>query len=159
MRWKAWHFCFLQLCQRFILPQVPLWGILTDHDHTARQFPHLGVWLLTFLNIKNLSQGTSNSLKLEILQKAVNKVAPMKWEEEVMNINLVCLPCCTWSSLCHVGLFKNAKNLCLCSKMHNSDSISKIFTGCIERAFRHPHVKYISDQKVWKFLHKLAYNY
>ena len=46
-----------------------------------------------------------------------------------------------------------------CSKMHNFDLILKIFRGCIEQAFRHPHVKYLSDEMILKFLHKLAYHY
>ena len=40
--------------------------------------------------------------------------------------------------------------------MHNFDLILKLFTGCIEWAFRHLHVKYISEWMILKFLHKLA---
>ena len=42
------------------------------------------------------------------------------------------------------------------SKMHNFCSIEKIFTGYVEWAFRHLHVKYLSDWMILKFLHKLA---
>ena len=47
----------------------------------------------------------------------------------------------------------------VCSKMHTFHSILRIFTGCVEQAFRHPHVRYLSDQMFFKILHKLAYNY
>ena len=56
------------------------------------------------------------------------------------------------------GLFTKSKNL-FHSKMHNFCSFEKIFTGCIEWAFKHPHIKYLSDQIILKFVHKLAYNY
>ena len=43
-----------------------------------------------------------------------------------------------------------------CSNMHNFDLISKIFTGFIEQTFRHLHVKYLSNEMILKFSHKLA---
>ena len=46
-----------------------------------------------------------------------------------------------------------------CSKMYNFDLISKLFTGCIEWAFRHLHVKYLIDWMILNLSHKLAYNY
>ena len=45
------------------------------------------------------------------------------------------------------------------SKMHNLILIGKIFTGCMEQAFKHSYVKYLSNQMILKFPHKLAYNY
>ena len=45
------------------------------------------------------------------------------------------------------------------SKMNNFCPIEKIFTGCIEWALRHLHVKYLRDWMILKFLHKVAYNY
>ena len=38
-----------------------------------------------------------------------------------------------------------------CSKMHNFDLNLKIYTGFIEQAFKHPHVKYLSNQMILKF--------
>ena len=43
-----------------------------------------------------------------------------------------------------------------CSEMHNFFSVEKIFAGFIEQAFRHPHVKYLSDWMILKFLYKVA---
>ena len=43
--------------------------------------------------------------------------------------------------------------------MYNFCLILKIFTGCIEWAFRHLHIKYLRDQRILKYSHKLAYNY
>ena len=45
------------------------------------------------------------------------------------------------------------------SKMHNFALTLKIFTGYIEQAFRHLWVKYLSDQIILEFSHKLTYNY
>ena len=42
------------------------------------------------------------------------------------------------------------------SKIYNICSVAKIFTGCIKWAFRYLHVKYLSNQMIFKFLHKLA---
>ena len=40
----------------------------------------------------------------------------------------------------------------LCSKMHNFCLIEKkIFTGCIEWAFRHLHVKYLKKSVILNF--------
>ena len=41
--------------------------------------------------------------------------------------------------------------------MHNFCLIGKIFTGYIAWAFRHLHVKYLSDQMILKCYHKLVY--
>ena len=43
--------------------------------------------------------------------------------------------------------------------MNNFDSIVKIFTDCVQWAYKHLHVKYLSDQMNLKFSHKLTYNY
>ena len=46
-----------------------------------------------------------------------------------------------------------------CSKINNFHSILKLFTGYVELAFRHLHVKYLSNWMILKFLDKLAYDY
>ena len=42
------------------------------------------------------------------------------------------------------------------SKINNYCSIEKIFMGYVEWTFRHPHIKYLSNQMNLKFSHKLA---
>ena len=54
------------------------------------------------------------------------------------------------------GLFTKSM---FCPKIHNFCLIIKIFTGCIEWAFGHLHVKYLNDWMILEFLHKLVYNY
>ena len=46
-----------------------------------------------------------------------------------------------------------------CPKMYHFDWIPKIFTGGIGQACRHPHVKFLCNWMILKFLHKLAYDY
>ena len=46
-----------------------------------------------------------------------------------------------------------------CSKMENFDLIAKIFTGCVEWAYKNLNVKYLSNEMNLKFSHKLTYNY
>ena len=57
------------------------------------------------------------------------------------------------------GLFTKSKNLCFILKCTILCPIGKIFTGYVEWAFRHPHVKYLTILMILKFLHKLVYNY
>ena len=63
----------------------------------------------------------------------MNKFAHMKQERRSDECKFgVCLPCCTWSSLHHEGLFTKCQKSNFCSKIHNFDlilkkNISKIF--------------------------------
>ena len=49
------------------------------------------------------------------------------------------------------GLFTKSKNLCFTLKYTIFCLIGKIFTGYVEWASRHPHVKYLSDQTILIF--------
>ena len=42
--------------------------------------------------------------------------------------------------------------LCFALKCAILDRLQKIFTGCVEWAYEHPHVKYLSHQMVLKIL-------
>ena len=56
-------------------------------------------------------------------------------------------------------VYKFLEILCFALKYTIFDYIAKIFTGYVEQAYRHLHVKYLSDLMILKFSHKLIYNY
>ena len=54
------------------------------------------------------------------------------------------------------GLSTKSKNLYFALKCTILTQSQNIFTGCLEWAFRHLHVKYLSNWMILKFSHKLA---
>ena len=64
----------------------------------------------------------------------------------------VCVYLVAHAVLCAMMVcLQNAKKPMFCFKMDDSVLILKIFVGYIEWEFRHPHVKYLSDQMILKF--------
>ena len=96
------------------------------------------------------------ALLFKIQRERVNKFMCVK-QKLLWLTKCMCLPCCTWDFAAHwaVFVYKILKSM-FCSKLHNSWPIFKIFTGCMEWTFRHPHMKYLSNQVILKFLHKFT---
>ena len=49
------------------------------------------------------------------------------------------------------GLFTKVLNSIFYSKMHNSDSLLKLYIGCIQWTFRYPQAKYVSNWMILNF--------
>ena len=56
------------------------------------------------------------------------------------------------------GLFTNFEILCFALKCTIFIRMEKVFIGYVEWAYRHLHVKYLSNWIILKFSHKLAHN-
>ena len=100
------------------------------------------------------------SMMYEIYRKSVNKIMHVKQKFMKFYKILVWVYLVAHETLLliELGFFPKSKNLCFTLKCTILYNLNNIYRLCGVGIW-HPHVKYLSDQTILKFLHKLACSY